>query len=176
MNLPFRDFFASHHCYPPPCVREHQKANLPSSNGPKLQKQHQHHHLYQLHHRKPYLVHQHHHHSTNTIITKREKTVETTKIKKTKTVNRRSTQRYLKCIYNNTLSHNIYSCSNTNCIICAKSLVANPSGKDLSDPQILLLSKGLGFIPTARDSELLHDFDSFSKKSGRSHIQVTEEN
>ena len=93
--------------------------------------------------------------------------METTKIEKTKKVNRRSRQRYLKHIYNNTLSHNIYSCSNANCIICAKSFVANLSGKDLSDPQILLLSKGLSFIPTARDSnsfELLRGFDSFSKK------------
>ena len=43
----------------------------------------------------------------------------------------------------------------------------NLSGKELSDPQILVLSKGLSFIPTARDSshfELLRDFDHFCQK------------
>ena len=58
------------------------------------------------------------------------------------------------------------SCSNTNCIICAKSFVTNLAGKDLLGPQILLLSIGLSFIATARDSnsfELLRNFDSFSK-------------
>ena len=41
------------------------------------------------------------------------------------------------------------------------------SSKDLSDPQILLFSKGLSFIPTARDAsnfELLRDFDRFCKR------------
>ena len=41
------------------------------------------------------------------------------------------------------------------------------SGKDLSDHQILLLSKGLSFVPTARDSshfELLKDFDKFCNR------------
>ena len=41
------------------------------------------------------------------------------------------------------------------------------SGRNLTDPQILLLSKGLSFIPTPRDStnfELLADFNRFSEK------------
>ena len=51
--------------------------------------------------------------------------------------------------------------------MCAKSFITNLSGKDLSDPQILLLSKGLSFIPTARNAsnfELLRDLDQFCKR------------
>ena len=87
--------------------------------------------------------------------------METAEIEEKK-MNRKSKQRYLRRIYKQTLSHDIYTCTKTNCIICAKSFVANLSSRDLSDPQILLLSKGLSFIPTARDAshfELLRDFD-----------------
>ena len=61
----------------------------------------------------------------------------------------------------------MYLCTNQNCISCAKSFVANLSGRPLSDAQILLLSKGLSFIPTPFDSnhfELLKDFDCFCEK------------
>ena len=77
---------------------------------------------------------------------------------------------HLKKLYNRHLSdvsHDITNCTRTDCIICARSFVANLSGKELSDPQILLLSKGLSFIPTARDSshfELLRDFDCFCNR------------
>ena len=83
---------------------------------------------------------------------------------------RKSRQRYLKKLYKCNLSnraHDIANCTTINCIICARTFVANLSGKELSDPQILVLSKGLSFIPTARDSshfELLHDFDRFCHK------------
>ena len=61
----------------------------------------------------------------------------------------------------------MYLCTNQNCISCAKSFVANLSGRPLSDAQILLLSKGLSFIPTPFDSnhfESLKDFDCFCEK------------
>ena len=91
-----------------------------------------------------------------------------TKKEHKKIITRKSRQRYLKKLFKCTISNqsNIY-CNNPNCISCAKAFVANLSGKDLSDPQILVLSKGLSFIPTARDSsnfELLKDFDHFCQK------------
>ena len=91
------------------------------------------------------------------------------KKEKSKKVTRKSRQRYNKRIYHN-LYHNIINCIKNNCITCAKSFVANLSGKDLTDPQILLLSKGLSFVPTARDAshfELIRDFDTFCHKIRR---------
>ena len=67
-------------------------------------------------------------------------------------------------VYEQNSYHDIYLCKNNNCITCAKSYVANLSGKTLTEPQILLLSKGLSFVPVSRDStkfELLYDFDNF---------------
>ena len=91
-----------------------------------------------------------------------------TKKEHKKVITRKSRQRYLKKLFNCNISNqsNIY-CNTPNCISCAKTFVANLSGKDLSDPQILVLSKSLSFIPTARDSsnfELLKDFDHFCQK------------
>ena len=88
---------------------------------------------------------------------------------KPKKVNRKSRQRYNKHIYHN-LYHDNVNCIKNNCITCAKSFVANLSGKDLKDPQILLLSKGLSFVPTARDAshfKLIRDFDTFCHKIHR---------
>ena len=100
---------------------------------------------------------------TNKEITPSKKTTK----KAEKRVNRKSKQRYLKRIHKQTNNHNIYLCNHNQCIICAKSYVANLSGRTLTDPQILLLSKGLSFIPTCRDAthfELLRDFDAFCHK------------
>ena len=84
---------------------------------------------------------------------------------KPKKVSRKSRQRYNKCIYHN-LYHDNVNGIKKNCITCAKSFVANLSGKDLTDPQILLLSKGLSFVPTAKDASHfeLRDFDTFCHK------------
>ena len=68
-------------------------------------------------------------------------------------LSRKCRQRYLKHLYKQS-NHNINSCFNINCITCAKTYICNLSKRDLSDPQILLLSKGLSFVPTARDSNL----------------------
>ena len=90
--------------------------------------------------------------------------METPQIEKNKKVNRKSRQRYIKHIYKHLLSHNIHRCTNTHCITCAKLFVANLSGRDLTGPQILLVSKGLSFIPTAKDSshfELLKAFNIY---------------
>ena len=90
--------------------------------------------------------------------------MEAIEVKKDKKITRKSKQRYLKRLFNRNLSnhtHNFINCTYKNCITCASTFVANLSGKDLSDPQILLLSKGLNFIPTARDSS---HFEHFSKR------------
>ena len=89
--------------------------------------------------------------------------MEATEIRKEKqlTLNQKSRQRYLKHIYKHN-QHNIELCTDCKCITFAKSYVANLSGR------ILLLSKGLSFIPTARDAnnfELLTDFNKFCNKS-----------
>ena len=94
--------------------------------------------------------------------------MEATETKKEKqlTINRKSKQRYLKYIYKHN-QHNIDLCTDCKCITCAKSYVANLSGRILTEPQILLISKGLSFIPTARDAnnfELLTDFNKFCNK------------
>ena len=104
---------------------------------------------------------------------KQEPPLETPKTKKEKpskklinTITRKSRQRYLKCIYRHSI-HDINNCTDLHCITCAKTYIANLSGRDLTDPQILLLSKGLSFIPIAKDSthfELFRDFDKFCNK------------
>lgn len=93
--------------------------------------------------------------------------MEATKIKKeTKKLTRKTRQRYLKYLYRHN-EHDTKLCIDNKCITCAKTYVANLSGCILTEPQILLLSKGLSFIPTARDAnnfELLTDFNKFCIK------------
>ena len=98
----------------------------------------------------------------------RKKKTKSLKLQKgKKRLNRRIRRRYLKRIYTNNIKHDINTCYNHKCVTCAKLYVANLSGRPLSDPQILLLSKGLSFIPTPTDSttfELLTDFNRFYEK------------
>ena len=92
--------------------------------------------------------------------------METSETKKEKKLSRHCIQRHLKRIYRHS-SHDIANCTDLNCITCSKSYICNLSGRDLTDPQLLLLSKDLSFIPTARDTnhfELLRDFDKFANR------------
>ena len=86
--------------------------------------------------------------ATPTKTTKGKTSMETSNSEKEKPnkVTRKGRQRYNKHIYHN-LYHNNINCIKNNCNTCAKSFVANLSGKDLTDPQILLLSNGLSFCP-----------------------------
>ena len=55
----------------------------------------------------------------------------------------------------------------TNCVTCAENFILNLSDHELTVPEKLVLSKGLTFIPTARDLtnfEILSDFDTFANK------------
>ena len=61
------------------------------------------------------------------------------------------------------LSFLLLTLAYTNCIKCAV-LCCQPVGKDLSDSQMLLLSKGLHFIPTARDSSHFELLKKFCKR------------
>jgi len=64
--------------------------------------------------------------------------------------------------------HSPEFCINSNCYKCAKDNVVNLSNVELTKPQILLLSKGLSFVPTTKDSspkEILNDFNSFTAKT-----------
>lgn len=57
---------------------------------------------------------------------------------------------------------------NHNCLSCANLNVVNLSGIPLSQTQIILLNKGLTFIPTARNAksmEILKDFNAFATKT-----------
>ena len=63
--------------------------------------------------------------------------------------------------------HTIYTCKITNCVTCAENFILNLSDHELTVPEKLVLSKGLTFIPTARDLtnfEILSDFDTFANK------------
>lgn len=63
--------------------------------------------------------------------------------------------------------HDLYNCKINNCILCAENFILNLSGHILTVPEKLLLSKGLSFIPTARDInsfEILSDFNYFAYK------------
>ena len=64
-------------------------------------------------------------------------------------------------------SHSLYTCAIKNCVICAEHSIMNLSRYVLSTPSKLLLSKGLSFIPTARDVvnfEILSNFNQFIRK------------
>ena len=61
----------------------------------------------------------------------------------------------------------IFSCIKHNGIICAYTHVTNLSYRTLTESDVFLLSRGLSFVPKARDSshfELLRDFDVFCNK------------
>ena len=72
--------------------------------------------------------------------------------------------------YNKPYNHDSSTCIDANCITCAKQYVTNLSSYTLSETQIFLLSKGLSFVPTARNPnhfELLRDLDYFFHKIRR---------
>jgi len=66
-----------------------------------------------------------------------------------------------------TYNHSIYTCKIKNCVTCADNFIVNLSDHNLSVSEKLVLSKGLTFIPTAKDLttfEILSDFDRFTNK------------
>ena len=61
--------------------------------------------------------------------------------------------------------HSSENCVNSNCFECAKDNVVNLSNIELTRNQIILLSKGLSFVPTTSDAnpkEILKDFNQFT--------------
>ena len=61
------------------------------------------------------------------------------------------------------INHDLYTCKIKNCVSCVENYIVNLSDYELSIPEKLLLSKGLTFIPTAKDVdsfELLSDFNN----------------
>ena len=66
-------------------------------------------------------------------------------------------------------------CTNPNCYQCAKENIVNLSDTQLSKTQILLLSKGLSFVPTApnaKNTEIMKDFNIFAHKTKRKYKQM----
>ena len=66
------------------------------------------------------------------------------------------------------IPHTPDECFNPNCYSCAQSNIVNLSDTPLSKTQIILLNKGLSFIPTANNakpSEILKDFNLFTSKT-----------
>ena len=66
-------------------------------------------------------------------------------------------------------------CSNPNCSKCAADNIVNLSNIPLTRPQILLLSKGLSFVPTtncAEHAEMIADLNIFANKANRKLKQM----
>ena len=64
-------------------------------------------------------------------------------------------------------NHTIITCCIQNCVTCAENFIVNLSAYELSVLEKFLLSKGLSFIPTAKDLinfEILSGFDRFVHK------------
>ena len=72
-------------------------------------------------------------------------------------------------------SHTTENCLNHNCYQCAKENIVNLSDTQLSKTQILLLSKGLSFVPTApnaKNTEIMRDLNNFIHKTKRKYKQM----
>ncbi|MCY4327357.1 MAG: GIY-YIG nuclease family protein, partial [Rhodobacteraceae bacterium] len=66
--------------------------------------------------------------------------------------------------------HTTENCLNPHCLTCAKDNIVNLSDTTLTKNQILLLNKGLSFVPTAKNApakEILNDFNIFTNKTKR---------
>ena len=64
--------------------------------------------------------------------------------------------------------HTPQECTNPNCYQCATLNIVNLSGIPLTKPQVLLLSKGLSFVPTAtnaKPAEFIREFNTFTEKA-----------
>ena len=64
--------------------------------------------------------------------------------------------------------HAADDCTNPTCFECAKNNIVNLSNITLTRAQILLLSKGLSFIPTAtntKDKDIMRDFNMFANQT-----------
>ena len=67
-------------------------------------------------------------------------------------------------------AHDPEQCTNPNCLDCATKNIVNLSNTQLTKTQVLLLSKGLFFVPTAsnaKPTEILRDFNTFKMKARR---------
>ena len=66
--------------------------------------------------------------------------------------------------------HTVENCLNPHCFTCAKNNIINLSDSTLTRNQILLLNKGLSFVPTAKNApahEILRDFNTITNKTKR---------
>ena len=66
--------------------------------------------------------------------------------------------------------HSPENCTNPNCLECAALNIVNLSSAQLTGTQILLLNRGLSFVPTASNAgptEILRDFNMFKMKARR---------
>ena len=91
---------------------------------------------------------------------------------------RKTKRRYTKLCNNH--ANYLYTCNKYNCSLCKHktSIITNLSDINLSAAEESLLSKGLKFIPTARDisrKELLSGFDAFRTKFWRSNNTIPTE-
>ena len=67
-------------------------------------------------------------------------------------------------------THDPEHCTNPDCQDCATKNIVNLSNTQLTKTQVLLLSKGLSFVPTApnaKPTEILRDFNTFKMKARR---------
>ena len=71
-------------------------------------------------------------------------------------------------------AHDKTTCSNADCFTCAKDNIVNLSNITLTRPQITALSKGLSFIPTAKEispRELIKNVDDFAQHTRTQYLR-----